>query len=192
MELDLTLSLPISGDEEQRLAGILGVEQDTLESRLGSVANAALEEYVRMFLGQKVFTRGSDIREYRLFLLMRRFFGDTIPDEQRVCDLFQTTTTQSRSLVRSVLSKYQYELQEAVDGSLRSLLVDHDPPAEGQDYEVTINSESLVEEFNRILAATDGTLDSVRKKRGAVGTHVIRRSSFYALAEQLELGLELN
>lgn len=66
-----------------------------------------------MFIGQRVFTRGRDIQEYRLFLLIRGPFGNTIPDDQMVCDLFQTTT-QSRALVRSVMSKYQYELSQAI------------------------------------------------------------------------------
>jgi len=37
-----------------------------------------------MFIGQQVFTRGADIREYRLFLLIEQPFDAHIPDEQRV------------------------------------------------------------------------------------------------------------
>ena len=120
---------------------------------------------------------------------IRELFANKIPDEQRICDLFQTTTSQSRSLIRSVLSKYQYELQEAVAESLKSLLLAQDPPDEGEIYEIPIHNESLVEEFNRRLAVGSPDLDSVKKKRGAVGTHVITRSAYFALREQLEIPL---
>jgi hypothetical protein len=75
-----------------------------------------------MFLGQKVFRRGSDILEYRLFLLIEKALEGQIPDEQVVSNLFQTTPTESRSLIRSVMSKYQYQLRGAIEYSIRAIL----------------------------------------------------------------------
>ena len=109
----ITVDLPLNAEEKAQLAGILRCDPDALDAVLAPYAAAALEEYARMFIGQRVFTRGSDIHEYRLFLLIKQPLEGRIPDEQQVSDLFQTTATQSRSLIRSVLAKYQYELQEA-------------------------------------------------------------------------------
>jgi hypothetical protein len=72
------------------LAEILGSSPDQVEDKLAPYVSAAATEYIEMFLGRRVFTRGQDIREYRLFLLMRGVFG-RLPDEQEVSDLFQTT-----------------------------------------------------------------------------------------------------
>src|SRR5437870_118915 len=97
----------LSTEERAQLAGILGCKDAELDATFAPFARAAAEEYARMFLGQRVFTRGSDLREYRLLLLMRDVFK-RIPDDQEVSNLFQTTSSQCRSVIRSVISKYQY------------------------------------------------------------------------------------
>jgi len=102
-----------SGGDLEMLAEILGTSPDEVEAALAPYLHAAATEYVEMFLGRKVFTRGQDIREYRLFLLMKEVF-ERLPDEQEVSDLFQTTESQSRSLIRSVMSKYQYDLTDVL------------------------------------------------------------------------------
>jgi hypothetical protein len=71
----------LSQPEQVQLAGTLRVAVDDLREHLEAHANAAVEEYVRMFLGQRVYTRGSDIREYRLLLLIRHALGGRIPSE---------------------------------------------------------------------------------------------------------------
>jgi hypothetical protein len=115
---------PLSDEEKTQLAGILRCQVGELDAVLASYATAALEEYTRMFIGQRAFTRGADIQEHRLFLLIKEPFENQIPDEQRVSNLFQTTATQSRSLIQSVMSKYQYELQDAINSSLTSTVQD--------------------------------------------------------------------
>jgi hypothetical protein len=89
--MKIEFNIDINGDEAKQLAGILKSSASGLNASLVPYASAAAQEYVGMILGQKVFTRGSDIMEYRLFLLIRTAFGNKLPDEQRVCDLFQCT-----------------------------------------------------------------------------------------------------
>ena len=136
-----------------------------------------------MMLGQRVFTRGSDIREYRLFLLISHVF-DALPDERTISALFQTTTTQSRGLLRAVMSKYQYELQAAIrqtlEAKLRTAARD---PREPDTWNITINSENVIEALNREVAAIDGTLPQISKARGTVSTYEVPNSSY----EQLRL-----
>jgi len=181
MRIEVAVDIPLSADETRQLAGILGCKEPQLNDVLQSVASAALQEYVRMFLGQKVFTRGSDMLEYRLFLLMRELFNNTVPNEERVCSLFQATTSNARALIRSVLSKYQYELHDAFSGTIRSTLDSARRIEKDGDYEVTVNSQSVIDGLNRALAERDGTLPSIVKKRGTVCTYVIRPSAFKEL-----------
>lgn len=185
MKLTLDVSLDLNEDEERQLASILRADRAELEDALQPVAAASLEEYVRMFLGQKVFTRGRDVQDYRLFLLIRELFDRTIPDEERVCALFQTTESQSRSLIRSVLSKYQYEVHEALENSLSDIVRAASQPEDGNDYQVAIYTEGLVEGLNRLLADEDGSLPQVSKKRGTVSTYQIKPSSYAVLRERL-------
>ncbi|HLK13362.1 MAG TPA: hypothetical protein VKT78_01030 [Fimbriimonadaceae bacterium] len=181
----ITIELPLTNDERRQLAGILHCEPRDLDAVLAPYAAAAIEEYTRMFIGQRVFTRGADIHEYRLFLLMKEPFERQIPDEQRVSDLFQTTASQSRSLIRSVIAKYQYELQDAINSSLKSTV--EGAEAEGDDWTVTVNSENIVESLNRVIGSIDGSLPQIEKKRGTVSNYVLRRSSYLQLCERFGL-----
>jgi hypothetical protein len=185
--MHVAFDIALTSQEEQQLAGILKTTTDDLASLLAPYCLAAAEEQVRMILGQKVFTRGSDVREYRLFLLIRYAFNGRIPDEQAVSDLFQTTVTQSRSLIRSVMSKFQYELSEAIETTLRFYVSSATLDAPDSDYCIMLNSESIVEAINRRLASIDGSLPQITKKRGTVANYIIRPSSLNRLCQALDI-----
>jgi hypothetical protein len=187
--MNITINVSVADEEANQLAGILRCTREELEEVLQPFASAAAEEYVRMFLGQKVFTRGSDFREYRLFLLIQYAFSEGIPDEQRVCDLFQTTVPQSRSLIRSVMSKYQYELENTTDKSLRKAIEEANYSEDHDYYIVTVGNSNIVDSLNQLIASADGTLPPIKKRRNTVSTYIVPKSSRRKLAELL--GIEL-
>lgn len=156
--VEVTVRLELEEEEANELNRVLGEARDC-EQVVGSltseevartlaleqVGRAALEEYVRMILGERVFTRGSDISEYRLFLLLKHAFANSIPPEVVVCRLFQLTPAGARTLVRNVLAKYQYELREEIRRSLRDVLSLGDKPQSvGNHQVVKIESDALV------------------------------------------------
>lgn len=190
--LRIEIELPSLTDEERaQLSAILEVDDEDLDGELASYVTASSEEYLRMFLGQRVFTRGSDIREYRLLLLIKTALGGRIPGEAEVSRLFQTTESQSRSLIRSVMSKFQYDLHEEIDATLRDLIVDvehEEIDGDLTDVDLVIDSDNLVDELNRRIQAMDGTLPAVQKKRGTASTYVVKPSSFTRLRQRLNAG----
>jgi hypothetical protein len=171
--------------EAEQLAEVLGCTSDELESALAPHASAALQEYIGMFLGQKVFRRGADQQEYRLFLLIRHVFGDKLPNEQEVCRLFQTTATESRGLIRSVMSKYQYQLQSAINASLKDVCSAAQAEEEGGDHYVAVYNGNVVDELNRMLADIDGSLPAMQKRRNSVSTYRLKPSAYQALCSRL-------
>ena len=62
-------------------SGILKAKPNDIEAKFAPYAEAAVQEYVRMFLGQKVFTVARH-EGYRLFLLIRIRANGSLPDEQ--------------------------------------------------------------------------------------------------------------
>ena len=115
------MNFVISKEEVTNLSRVLHCEEGQLSSELSAYSSTALREYVDQFIGQKTFKRGTDILEYRLFLLITLVLHE-IPNEQQVTSLFQTTLAESRSLIRSVLSKYQYKLEPSIKKSLINIL----------------------------------------------------------------------
>lgn len=169
--------------EREQLSRILGCDVADLDDSLDAYSAAATEEYVRMILGQRVFTRGQDVREYRLYLLIVHVFDGQLPTEQQISDLFQTTTTQSRALLRAVMSKYQYELQEPIAMTLRDVLAGARQDRETETWSITVDSENVVDALNRRLAAKDGTLPQVVRARNTITTYEIANSAYEALTE---------
>ncbi|MGI6783064.1 MAG: hypothetical protein ACOX5A_02460 [Aminivibrio sp.] len=175
----------LSDDENEFLKGILGCTEENYEKMLSGFASAAFEEYCRMILGQKVYTRISDLKEYRLYLIIKEVFDNRVPDDQKISDLFQTTPTESRSLTRSIASKYQYELREAIKETLKTII--EQSTKENAKWFFTVNSPTKVEELNRILMSIDGRLPQVKKKKGTVSQYEMDNSSYTKLKEYFGL-----
>lgn len=167
------------------LARIIGCPAAQLPAALAGYGTSALQEYLAMMRGQKAFKRGTDIHEYRLFLLIENVFGRRIPDEQTVSKIFQTTPSESRGLLRSIISKYQYLLRDAIDATLVVVLEAATAQTATGPYLVTMSSVNVIEELNKKLATLDGTLASVSKKRGSVSTYEITKSSYDRLCAEL-------
>jgi hypothetical protein len=84
--MTISAEVRLSPQEQDLLAGILHTSVEELDAILRGYATAALEEYCRMALGQKVFTRVQDMKEYRLYLLIKEVFQNRIPDDQKITD----------------------------------------------------------------------------------------------------------
>jgi hypothetical protein len=180
--MKLNLELNLLSQEENDLQRILKKGASEWPAGLNAYAEAAVLEHIRMFLGQKVFTRGSDIREYRLFLLIRTAFNDSIPDEQTVCALFQCTLSQSRGLLRAVMSKYQYELSEAIKRTLTESLRRVKKNINGA-LVVAINNESVVGELNKVLAMVDSAQDQIARQPGKLATYELKPDAYRKLCD---------
>lgn len=182
--VDIKAQIDLTADEKRELADILECKVNQLAESLAPYATAALTEVVSMILGQKVFTRGSDLLEHRLLLLIRHAFNGRIPDEQKVCDLFQTTTSGGRSLIRAVMSKYQYQLKASIRDTLKELIGSAELQDGGSSLTIAVHSLNLVDELNRELSDIDPSLPPVEKKRGSVSTYELQPSSYIKLCEQ--------
>jgi hypothetical protein len=184
MKIEVDISL--NSEESKQLAGILSAKVGDLGKSLQPFAKSAIEEYVRMFLGQRVFTRGRDALEFRLFLLIRGAFGNKIPDEKQVCALFQCSPTQARSLIRAVMAKFQYDLSDAIGATLTETVrqISRD---EQDKLSVIINSENVVDALNVTLASIDGSLPQVSTKKGTVSTYEVKESSYEKLCDRFNV-----
>jgi len=144
-----------------------------------------------MFQGKKVFSRGSDIREYRLYLLVKHAFSSRIPSEQRVCRLFQCTSSESRSLIRAVMSKYQYLLKDAIFDTLKDLMDTSELAEDGESLTIAISNQNLVDELNRKLAEIDPSYPPVKKKPNSVSTYEVKPSSYGELCKYFHIQSKL-
>jgi hypothetical protein len=175
----------VSDEEKTRLASTLGCDPDQLEDRLSVYGHAAMREYVNGFLGSWTATRAADLQEYRLLSLILDVFGGGIPDEDIVVRHFSITPSQARSLIRSVLSKFPFELSIPLKAALAQVVGSCAQQEENETYEVVINNNTVVEELNRRLALINGRLPQISKKRGSVSVYLVSPASYEALCGDL-------
>lgn len=183
--MDIKFDLTLTQQDISEISLIMDCQEAQVPALMSKYAKSALLEYLAMARGQKALKRGTDILEYRLFLLIEYVFSGRVPDEQTVSKIFQTTATESRGLIRSVISKYQYLLRGAIDETLKDVLGSATPESAAGPYCVTMNSVNVIEELNKKLASIDGTLASITKKRGSVSTYEISKSSYDQLCNSL-------
>lgn len=185
--MQITSNINLTPAEEAEIATILECAASDLNSKLNTYFSASIKEYLSMIRGQKVFTRGSDMREYRLLLLIENAFDGVIPDEKTVSNLFQTTLNESRGLIRAVMSKYQYQLRTFIETTLCAALKLATRQNASGEYSVVINSQNVVSELNKILADIDGGLTPIAKRKGSVSTYEIAASSYNKLCSRFKI-----
>jgi hypothetical protein len=183
--MDVVATIELSDEETTRLGRILRCEPEQLVEELKPYASAALEEYVRMFLGERVFTRCADIREYRLLLLMKHALEGVVPNDDYVSSLFQTSTGQSRGLIRAVLSKFQYEVETGVNATVRKAVADARRDGDSRVWTVIIHSANVVDALNREIEILSGALPLITKTPGTAARYEIKRSTYLRLCEAL-------
>ncbi|WP_293001579.1 hypothetical protein [Mycobacterium sp.] len=171
--------------ERTQLASILGCAPKELDERLEGFVAAAEEEYVRMMLGQHVYSRGQDIKVYRLCLLIKHAFGGRLPAEGELSAIFQTTTTESRSLLRAVRAKFQYELRQATHDTMAAVFAQASRDADAETWSLVCESETLIEALNDVIARHNGALPKIRKTAGTAGEYEIAASTHAALSSLL-------
>lgn len=182
--MNITASINLTDDEKIEIAAIVGCNTQELDNKLNLFLKASIHEYLTMFRGIKVFKRGSDMLEYRLLLLIENAFDGKIPDERTVSNLFQTNLTESRSLIRAVIAKYQYQLKPYIEKTLTSTIQAAKKPDGENIYGVVIKSQNIVDELNKALAEIDGNLPPVTKRKGSVSNYEIQPSSHNKLCEK--------
>lgn len=188
--MEIIFDVNIQEDEKELLKTILHcVNDEELKDHLNKLARSSFEEIRRMTIGQKVFTRGRDILEYRLFNLIKYFFDGKIPEEQKICDIFQITATESRAYIRSIMSKYQYDLKETIASSLKEQVESIKKEENDHDYKLSIQNQYFKDELNRILGSIDTSLPIIEKERGTISTYTLQPSSYFELCKYFKIDI---
>jgi hypothetical protein len=144
MSFELTCSLT-EREKEILFHNLECSDDEELSDKLERIANAAMNEYLDMILGNHLPTRADEMREQRVYYLLKHFFIDRFPTESEICQLFQTTESGSRTLLRNVRAKYKFEVQEHIRNSVELALSTAEGNPEMKHYVVTIESENVLE-----------------------------------------------
>lgn len=181
MEINLNLDQFVGENENRVIRGVLGCQSDQeLQEKLTCISRAAVYEYLEMLLGKQLPTRANEMRERRLFLLLKHYFLARIPSEAEVSSMFQLTESDSRSLLRNVRTKFRFELEDELLNTIRATL-ESASQHNGGNYRVVISSENILEELKQKVSVIAGELDQIQKVKNSAGVYVIPEDTFNRL-----------
>lgn len=178
--MQIQFDIDVSPDDTAKLQATFGPNAAPLPDELAKHAKAALTEYLECYLGRRAFSRGSDILEHRLCLLVKHAFGGRIPTAAEVSDLFQTRLAGSRTLIGNTFSKYRFELAAVADAAAKEVL-EHVTWEDANTCNAKIAAPNLVELLNRRLLSANPGYKEVVRTQGAVGTYAISDDAYAEL-----------
>jgi len=178
-------------DQKSILENLFNTHSDkSFNVELNKIILSALDEYLDMFLGMGLPSRSNEIREYRLFYLIKRYFAPRIPDELEVSLMFQLPISRAKSLILYTITRFRYNLEDEIKYTLRDIVGSVEPiEHEGMiaEYRVFIGSENMVDELDRIITR-EGSIKFRRlaKIRGESNKYSIDPDSYGVLAKVLQ------
>lgn len=175
LKLDLTLSL--SDDEAAALADTLGCLVIELEQHLALYASAALREYADMLAGQAM-TSVIELRERRLVAILMAL--PEFPTDERIARMFNLTSTQGRSLLRTTLSRHRNRLRSAIDAAARRFIAACEGET-GAERVARFPNAVIIDMLNGQLAAASAPRAPIRRKHGTFDTYVVSNGAFNEL-----------
>jgi hypothetical protein len=173
-------------NEKEKLKVLFNVDtEEAFVKALGKVILTALDEYRDMFLGMGLPSRADEIREYRLYYLIKRFFDGRIPDELEVSSMFQLPESRSKNLILYVLTRFHYDLANEVTDTLRGIIKSAEAINNGIEYRVFIQSKNMVEELDRIIGRSGVRYKKLSKVRNETNMYLIATDSYKIICELL-------
>jgi hypothetical protein len=135
------------------------------------IAKASYEENIQLYSSSMRISTISELNQFKLYLIVKYVLDSNIPTENEVSQLFKITNSTASTLIRNMQSRYQIELQNALNSSILAILhtVDFDDPAllfDGDYYEIYIRSNSLVKTMNQILQYSETSYPPISLCRG--------------------------
>ncbi len=183
MEINLQLTEDfLTPDELERLRGLLGTKSDEhFQAALQNLALAALAEYKEMLLGMGLPSRAVEIRELRLLCLIRHYFKECIPSEAEVGSIFRLTESASRSLIRSVTSRFEYDLGGQVHETLKKAIANAQFDDDTNSYRTVIQSDNVLDKLNQMIESRAPGLRPITRVRGMARVYSISEDSYKVL-----------
>ncbi len=175
-------------DQKTKLMALFGVTDDAqFSDALGRVILAALEEYREMFLGMGMPSRASEIREYRLYHLIKYFFRGRIPDELDVSSMFQLPESRSKNLILYVLTRFRYDLKDEILNTLKQIALEAELDRGTGEYHVYIGSQNMVEELDQIIQRAGIKYKKLTKNRNESNMYSISPNSYMVICNNLQI-----
>lgn len=179
IEVCLDISEFLSQEDLDMLERTLISKDGSVQESIECICKAAVAEYFEMILGKQIPTRADEVRQRRLFHLIKHYFQGRIPDDTEVASLFQLTENSSRSLIKATLTKFRRDLESEIHATICDLL--RDAKREGDTYRVVVRSGTIQDEMRRAVSIDAPELPQIYKVRNSAEVYGIPDDTYDVL-----------
>lgn len=130
------------------------------------VAEAAVEEWAMLEETKFAVSAISQIRQIKLFCIIKNILGGIIPSEYDVALIFHCTERQAKTIMESTLSTYSEELKKSLYESIKKYFEDSKLTKISKDEDdlyVDIGSAYFVKKINEELRLNKPELPLIKK-----------------------------
>jgi hypothetical protein len=161
--MDIVIAL--TEEEKKRLKTIFSFMINYSETEiLKGIMEAAKEEYIGQFLKDGNQSSLTEIRQYKLFLLIKHVFNGLIPSEVEVASIFKIPITSARSLIKNTKSRYQFEIEQYFKETIKAILNQIDENEIDNDYyQLYIRSSYMLIEMNRVIELMNQNFEKIKR-----------------------------
>jgi hypothetical protein len=188
MNISIDLTQLINNEEKEALKKVLETNDETnLIEKLQKIGIAAMSEYLEMILGKQIPGKANEIKERRLYHLLKYYFENEIPNESLISSLFQLTEKGSCTLLRNVRTKFKYELETPLNNTIINLLITAEK--KNGNYRVVIKSENILELLKHVVSNRAPRLEQISKVKNSAGVYNIPEDTFEELCSHYGIDL---
>ena len=135
------------------------------------IAKASYEENIQLYSSSMRISTISELNQFKLYLIVKDVLESIIPTENEVSQLFKITNSTASTLIRNMQSRYQIELQTALNTSILEIINDNNlgelyTNVDGNYYQIYIRSNSIVKTMNQILQYSENSFPPISLCRG--------------------------
>lgn len=175
MEIIVTLT----DEQKKRLKSIFSfVENYNENDILKSILESAKDEYITQFLDDGNKNSVGEIRQYRLFLLVKHVFKGKIPSEIEVASIFKIPLSSAKTLIKNMKSRYQFEMESYFKDTVKDILdvITDDDLVDDEYYKLNIRSRYMLSEMNQLIEFKDQNCEKIKRFNSV--------SSFYKISKK--------
>jgi len=186
--IEIRISLDLDDEDRAALDEIVGMWRNSSGFDTAATRDAALGEFLSRvaragtteYLSQ--LTQGSgpatitQHRELRLSHVLEHVFGESLPSEHVVAEMFGLTASEARSILPRAVSRHRKRLDPIVAKSARTALEAALGKEGDDDRSISCDATThryLVDRVSRLAGSRGGSFQSPTKRNDAVGKYTI-------------------
>lgn len=184
--MEITIEIDdFSNEEQRRLRSIFSFMENYDEATfIEKMTKCAILEYKSQFLNDGSINTISEIRQQKLFLMVKHVFDGLIPSEVEVASIFKIPRSTASTLIKNMRSRYHFDIEQYLKGTIRTILQNnHVFNDETGYYRLEVRSSYMIKEMNEILELRNRNCEKIKRHNPDSSFYKINEDSYQELID---------